>query len=134
MHTITPLNVTGRLSSAPIIIQNTDGSRSVQISIRARSAQLNAFGEYDYTRMIFNDTIAAGTDDSIYTELHAEDLVTIEGHVETYTYTNDAGQTIYGQQVRINNITALESTWVRKEHAALDPGHKPQWITFGSMK
>ena len=54
----------------------------------------------------------------IYSWLNKGDLLTIAGHFEASTYTDQSGKKVYAQVLRIDDLATLEAKSVRDNRAA----------------
>lgn len=108
----------GRLTRDPYIVENTDGSKKVMLTVAAQNDFKNKDGKRDSQFISLEGFIPAGKDTGVYTLLHKGDMVGLGYTVRTNNYTDKKGETVYSQVLFIQTVDLRETKAAAAAHAA----------------
>lgn len=108
----------GRLTRDPYIVENTDGSKKVMLTVAAQNDFKNRDGKRDSQFISLEGFIPAGKDTGVYTLLHKGDMVGLGYTVRTNNYTDKKGETVYSQVLFIQTVDLRETKAAAAAHAA----------------
>lgn len=94
---------TGRLSKAPTVFTNADGSKKIVVNVASRD-NFKTGGKYATQFMDFHAFVPAGTKNSVYDRLTKGTPVTVTYSLRNNRFTGADGNEIYGVEMRIENL------------------------------
>lgn len=111
--------VTGRLVRNPIVYKNKDGSRKILFTIAARDNYKNKSGACG-SQFISLEAFISGrqADNGVYDYICCGDLVCCAYTVQSNTYKNKDGKTVFGQVLTVDEVALLESKAMKEARQA----------------
>ncbi len=111
--------VTGRLVRDFKVCNNRDGSRKILFTVATANNYKSKDGHY-HSQFISLEAFVSGKqkDNGVYDYINSGDLITCSYSVQTNTYTNKDGNTVYGQVLMVNDVALLESKAVKEARQA----------------
>lgn len=103
---------TGRLSKNVTAFPNTDGSRKMMITVAVPNDYKGKDGKTSSEFVNLEGFVPSGKGDGVYAFMHKGDLVSIQYKVVS------SGKAVYGQVLRIEKVSLLESKAVTDARAA----------------
>lgn len=111
--------VTGRLVRDFKVCNNRDGSRKILFTVATANNYKSKDGHY-HSQFISLEAFVPGNqkDNGVFAYINGGDLITCSYSVQTNTYTNKDGNTVYGQVLMVNDVALLESKATKEARRA----------------
>lgn len=100
----------GNLARDPFVNENKDGSVSYRFRVLAKNnfrSTVNGVKDYHSAAAEFTAFIPKGASRGIFATLRTGDQVAVSYHLDTDTYTDKSGKTVYAQVAKLDDLTLL---------------------------
>lgn len=100
----------GNLARDPFVNENKDGSVSYRFRVLSKNnfrSTVNGVKDYHSAAAEFTAFVPKGASQGIFASLRTGDQVAVSYHLDTDTYTDRSGKTVYAQVAKLDDLTLL---------------------------